>query len=378
MNFKRSAPRNRKGSVLVLTALLMVAMLAVLAFAVDLGYILVARTELQRTADAAAIAAAWQLIEEEGWDGSPLTVATADKYSASNKVLQAEMLLAESDTDIGRLNNPTDMAEEISHGDPTEYNAVEVRIRRTANQNEAVPLFFARAMGFQSAEVAGQATAAFYTNLRGFEVPAKPGDRNIQILPFALDEETWNGLVEGTTLDDNWEWDEDAEEVNPGADLEYEVNLFPQGTGSPGNRGTVDIGSNNNSTADIARQILEGISPSDLAHHGGELKLEDDGEMELNGDTGISAGVKDELASIIGEKRIIPIFSEVVGPGNNAQYTIVKWVGVRIMEVKLTGPMNKKRVIVQPAKVITYGAIPAEPSDGPMSTLVYSVPALVR
>ncbi len=378
MKAKCCTRRNRKGSVLVLTALLMVAMLAVLAFSVDLGYILVARTELQRTADAAAVAAAWQLIEEEGWDGSPETVATADKYAVSNKVLQSASLLAESDIDVGRLNNPTDMSEEISYGDPTDYNAVEVRIRRTANQNGAVPLFFARAMGFQNADVDGQATAAFYTNLRGFEVPAKPGDRNIQILPFALDEETWNGLVEGTTLDDDWEWDEDAEEVHPGNDLECEVNLFPQGTGCPGNRGTVDIGSNNNSTADLARQIMEGISPSDMAYHGGELKLEDDGEMELNGDTGISAGVKDELASIIGETRIIPIFSDVVGPGNNAQYTIVKWVGVRIMEVKLTGPMNKKRLIVQPAKVITYGAIPAEPGDGTMSTLVYSVPALVR
>jgi hypothetical protein len=67
-----------------------------------------------------------------------------------------------------------------------------------------------------------------------------------------------------------------------------------------------------------------------------------------------------------------------VGPGNNAQYTIVKWVGVRIMEVKLTGPMNQKRVIVQPATIVTKGAIPAAPGDPQTSTQVYSPPWIVR
>ena len=43
------------------------------------------------------------------------------------------------------------------------------------------------------------------------------------------------------------------------------------------------------------------------------------GKLYLNGDTGISAGVKDELASIKGQPRIIPIFSTVSGNGNNAQ-----------------------------------------------------------
>src|SRR5690606_12049527 len=122
---------------------------------------------------------------------------------------------------------------------------------------------------------------------------------------------------------DDWTWNAANETISAGSDGVLEVNLFPQGTGSPGNRGTVDIGSSNNSTADIARQIVHGISAQDLAHHGGRLEFDEDGELELNGDTGISAGVKDELASIRGEPRLIPIFSKVVGPGNNAQYTIV-------------------------------------------------------
>src|SRR5690606_35625254 len=162
----------------------------------------------------------------------------------------------------------------------------------------------------------------------------------------------------------------------PGGGGSLEVNLYPRATGSPGNRGTVDIGLSNNSTRDIARQIVHGISHSDLAHHGGKLELDENGELELNGDTGISAGVKDELASIMGQPRIIPIFSKVVGPGNNAQYTIVQFVGVRIMEVRLTGSMSGKKVIVQPAKVVARGGIPR--TDEQSSYFVYTPVWLVR
>jgi hypothetical protein len=55
---------------------------------------------------------------------------------------------------------------------------------------------------------------------------------------------------------------------------------------------------------------------------------------------------------------MIPIFEEVNGPGNNADYTIVKFAGVRIMEVKLTGKMTSKRLIIQPCNIVADGVIP--------------------
>ncbi len=83
--------------------------------------------------------------------------------------------------------------------------------------------------------------------------------------------------------------------------------------------------------------------------------LDANGELDLNGDTGISAGIKDELATLIGKTRVIPIFREVNGNGNNANFVIVRWEGVRILDVKLTGKPNQKRVIIQPAKVVARG-----------------------
>ena len=115
--------------------------------------------------------------------------------------------------------------------------------------------------------------------------------QNLSILPLALDQESW---VARATDDWSLVGNDQSGAIGPGPDGKPEVNLFPQGTGSPDNRGTVDIGSNNNSTADLSRQILYGPTAADLAFHGGELKLDDFGLLYLNGDPSISAGVQDK------------------------------------------------------------------------------------
>jgi hypothetical protein len=66
----------------------------------------------------------------------------------------------------------------------------------------------------------------------------------------------------------------------------------------------------------------------------------------------------------------------VTGPGNNAQYLIVKFVGVRVLDVKLTGPMSGKLVTVQPANMRIEGAIPG--GESRTSSFVYSPVWLVR
>jgi hypothetical protein len=260
----------------------------------------------------------------------------------------------------------------LSTTSPSEFNAVRVKIRRDQTLNGETPFFFARVFGRTSMGLDAEATAGYFRRISGVRTPSSGG--NVDVLPYALDWDTWEHLLDGCASD-NWHWNAATKTITSGPDGILEANLFPQGTGSPGNRGTVDIGGCNNSTADIARQILYGISPEDLEHHGGSLQLDEGGEMELNGDTGISAGVKDELASIKGQPRLIPIFSLVVGPGNNAQYTIVHWAGIRIMDVKLTGAMNQKRVIIQPAPMVLSGVIP---STEETSDYVYSPAVLVR
>jgi Flp pilus assembly protein TadG len=377
----------RRGSISVLAALTAVLVLLIAAYAIDLGYLTLIRTELQRTADAAALAATWELIDDDLaapglTDEIAAARAKAGEFAAQNTVAAAAPLIdanasniATGDVLVGNLLNPSDPACEMTFGSTNTFNAVRVRVRKAQSMNGETPLFFARIIGLQSTGMEAEATAALLNNFGGFRAP--PSGKSLDLLPFALDEDTWDALLAGSGSD-NWTWNAADKAVESGADGIREVNLYPQGTGSPGNRGTVDIGGSNNSTNDIARQIVEGVNSDDLSHFpDGELKFDENGELFLNGDTGISAGVKDELASIIGKPRIIPIFDSVCGPGNNAEYTIVRFVGIRIMDVKLTGSMSTKRVIIQPANVTVWGGIP---SDGAtvQSHFMYSPVWLVR
>lgn len=376
---KNSFHHRRRGNILALTTVLMIVLIAFVAMAVDVGYLYNVRNELQRTADSAAIAACWELCDKDNLAGGDVTTLStnartkATLFAALNKVGNSEPGLAGDDVNVGYMQYPSNPSEaQVATPSGELPNSVYVRVQRSSAQNGQVPLFFARALGMDQTSLQAEATAALLNKFSGFKAPAD-GD-TLDILPFALDEQTWNAL--NTSGTDNYRYNTSTKTVSSGGDSIKEVNLFPQGTGSPGNRGTVDIGGSNNSTADIARQIVSGVSAADLAYHGGELCFDDSGELHLNGDTGISAGVKDELASIIGKPRIIPIFRTVYGPGNNADYTICKFVGVRVVAVKLTGSMSSKYVYVQPCNIVSKGGI-YDPSST-TTERVYSPVWLVR
>src|SRR5947208_13128922 len=63
MRLPRTHRRVRRGAVAPLVALLLIPLLGMLAFSVDVGYMIVVRTELQNAADAAALAGAQQLMD---------------------------------------------------------------------------------------------------------------------------------------------------------------------------------------------------------------------------------------------------------------------------------------------------------------------------
>jgi Flp pilus assembly protein TadG len=378
----------RRGTISILAALLTIVLIGMVAFSVDVGYVLTAKEEMQRTADAAALATCWeygkQLAEGQSAENAASTArSTAVDYASYNAVTNSPMYVnsnatnsASGDVVFGYVSDLDAGADTFQMGDANLYNAVRVRVRKDSSLNGEVPYFFARVFGMQGQILNAEATAAIVRDVKGFQVPADGS--NLDILPFALDLDTWNSWMAGQGTD-NWTWDGECDHVSAGSDGKLEINLYPQGTGSPGNRGTVDIGGCNNSTSDIARQILEGISPQDmqdLFDGGRQLEFDSSGKLDLNGDTGISAGVKDDLAAIIGEPRVIPVFATVVGPGNNAEYTIVKWFGIRIMAVKLTGPMSKKHVTIQAAPVVMKGVVPADGTGA--SAYVYSPVVLVK
>lgn len=355
---------------------------AFLAYSVDTGFLAGAKAEMRRSADASSMAGCWEMYQQlKG--GSSLSAAqaaarqSAANYAGINQVVNSNLALdagpLSSEIRVGYLANLNNTTELSTNAD-LPFMAVQVSVTKSPERNGEVPFFFGKIFGKSGLTMQSSATSVMAQAVSGFSISSGSGC-HVNLLPFALDLQTWESL-DGHCVQDDYCFDESTGKVSVGSDGAAEVNLYPQGTGSPGNRGTVDIGGANNSTADIARQIVDGISEADLLALNKPLVFDQLGQLTLNGDTGISAGVKDELASIIGQTRIIPIFQSVSGNGNNAVYKIVKWAGVRILDVRLTGPMSKKMVMVQPAPVITRNVVIG--SSVSNSSHVYTPVLLVR
>jgi len=363
--------QTRSGISVVMGALLLVMLFGFTAFAVDIGYITLTRAELQKTADAAALAAVIEMHEGYGpaatiTDAQVLANAqqAAADVAAQNRGggLPAVYLEGTRDVRLGNVQWDQATGAWVETWDTPPYNLVEVTLRRdqvgSPNGDRPLDLFFAPILGNAQASVVVRSKSAMKP---GSGIRKIPGV-NVGVLPITIDVETWEAFINSDSIgQDNFSYNDQTGAVTSGSDGVREISIYPTGDQSlpPGNRGTVDFGHAGNSTADIKRQILYGLNDSDLEFLGGELNF-DDLPMEINGDTGLSAGIKAQLEAIKGQPRLMPLFSQVSGPGNNAWYTIVKFVPIRIVEVKLTGKPSSKRVMVQPATYVAPEVVAGE------------------
>lgn len=371
--------RDRKGAIAVLAALFMAIMLAMVAFVVDFGYVVVAQSELQRAADAAAHAAVLEFrLNEEPINAIIAARNVANEYVGDNPVSQSSATVdknwynADQDGDVvvGYYDFDT---RSMTTGDINGYNAVRVRIRRNSSRNGEIPLFFARVMGHTGIPIEAEATAAIVKDVGGI----RGTNERAPFLPITIKKSFWEDQL--TNLVDLNSWDPSTENVGSLGDGIPEVRLFPHNTDSSGNFGTINVGASENSTQHLSDVIRNGLTKDHLDFHGGDLSFDSNGELAMSGDTGLSTGIKDDLTAIIGKPAIIPLYSTVSGEGNNANFVIVQFVGVRVMEVVLTG--NDKRVTIQPAEVTYKGVVSSQSAptaSGDGSYQVYSPVAIVH
>lgn len=364
-NASNRCDESRQGSVITMSAAVLVMILAFTSFTVDFGWIALTRAQMSNACDAGAFAGASELAFGTGVapDLTAAEVQAASKDAA--RVVAAENAAGDLDSTY------VDMAQDIRLGQlqwipaeqrwtevwgATPYTMIEVAVHRDRGTaldingkplDGPLPLFFAPVIGHMDAGLKVTTAAAIMPG-GGFRITST-GSAHCPLLPIALDEPTWDNLIAGQG-DDDYGYNAVTGQVTNNSDGVLEVNIYPNGSSAlpPGNRGTVDIGSPSNSTNDLKRQIREGVNAADLAWFGGEIRF-DGTPLELNGDTGISAGIKSALEDVLGEVRAIPLFTSVSGPGNNATYVISRFVGVRLLDVKLTGNPNKRHLTVQPA-----------------------------
>jgi len=159
---------DRQGTILVLTAVLMIVLLGFVAFTVDSGFIQLTRTQLQSAADAAALSGAMEL---SGTDDPAVVrgnanreiVQTAAMYRAGDQ--SSVTIDPSTDITFGRLAwNGNSQNYSIRWGlDETPYNVVKVRAMRTTGPggDNRLPLFFAPAIGSKMADVGAEAIATF-------------------------------------------------------------------------------------------------------------------------------------------------------------------------------------------------------------------------
>jgi len=139
--------RERKGAIVLLAAVLMSVLLGVLALSIDVGYILTAETELQRSVDAGALAGAGLL-----GSGPASVTAAAGQYVALNPAGGAAIASADVEVQLGAWNELTRSFLADAEG------ATAVRVSAVQKNR---PLFFGRVFGRHQFEVSAEAIATY-------------------------------------------------------------------------------------------------------------------------------------------------------------------------------------------------------------------------
>jgi len=152
--------RTRRGAAAVYVVVCLPLMVGVAALAIDVGMVYNARAELQRTADAAALAAAAELGDYS--EGDPLVNARskAAELALLNPVTGSGVAIDESDVVFGRAYVGTGTGKYVFEESAYYPNAVRVQVRRTSGSPSGpVETCMARLFGVDSVDVSAQATA---------------------------------------------------------------------------------------------------------------------------------------------------------------------------------------------------------------------------
>lgn len=371
VHFMRRWGARRRAVVAVQVAITMVVLLGFAVLTVDVGQLFGARTELQRAADSAALAGASAFVSDDMMrmrvgTGTADTLGAvlaavelrADTFSNMNDTLGLSTAVDTGDIVPGFLNVYS--ATEPIQPNPAAamYNGVHVMVRRESGgaegSNGPVPFYFAGIFGKFSGNATASATAVFDDRFAGYKVTPSAGN----ILPFTIHEDAFN--QELAFGGDNYAWHEDSGAVSSSTDGIREVRLYPyplSGSGyseGDGNFGVLNIGTGNQGVTAEAYQIENGVSATDFEMEIGTSDVEfytDSGSAvsyDMTGSPGLEATLKAAIEPLVGEVVGFFLHDNVVLSGSNATYTIVALRFGRVMDIRLTGPPNKRGFYIQP------------------------------
>ncbi|MCX7408563.1 MAG: pilus assembly protein TadG-related protein [Planctomycetales bacterium] len=386
----------RRGAIAVLVAVLMIPMLAFVAFCVDIGWMTTTKSELQNATDSAAAAGARQLVDNYGAysaasSSQRQTLVASAKSAASTYSRQfggynnaggvAALQVLPSDIQFGFTDASGNYESSATYaGYP---NTVQVLVRRDASANGRLPLFFAGVMGKRDTALTATASATIFTgSITGFD-PHGGGDggsaggggcnagggaagddysgdgsgEGCGLLPVAFDINVWNQFfTTGKSADGV---------VYTDAAGSPQIQVYPSPQNAPGNFGLLCLGPDTNATPSYSNWILNGPCDSDLQNliDRGRFPVSESAPKAWKGTPGLRNTLRSDFEAIIGQPRLLPLFKPAsaspyqaaAGAGNNATYNIVGFVGVTVTSV--TGNGNNLNITVQPCSVIDPTAV---------------------
>jgi Flp pilus assembly protein TadG len=394
----------RPAGVAVIVLLMLIPLLAMVAFAVDLGYAWRADAELQAAADAAALAGASQLyateaagnqanltaaaraalVQQTQTAAAAVAVTFAQMHRAGDKTL----VVPASDVEVGYVGDPTTTGSSFQTGAGAPFpNSVRVKVRRDSTVSTGpLQLFFAPALGVMSSDRSAVATAT----LRGQGITGFKGS-GCRLLPLAIDKDTYDVLTgaktatQGVVPQDNFTVKlpnltnlVPPNNVLPGADGALEASIYPDTT-APGNFGLISLRSGSNATnTDYINWFTNGPTAADLATFGPNgLQATPSSPATLSGSAGTKATLQTALAGCIGQPRTLIVYGNCVsGKGSNVTYEVVGFVGATIVSANLTG--NPSAVMVQLTSVVDPSVTLGPTAGTGSTTFVYKGISLSR
>lgn len=367
----------RKGVVAILICVLLVPLLFLLAFSIDYGYLLYVKTDLQRGVDQAVLAAARDLTPNaNGEQDKELVKTRVREYVNLN--LGDGFSVADDDIEIGKYD-PGTIYGDLEILDTGTADTVRVVVRRDEETTTSVSLYFARLFGHEDWDVAAASTAIL--------PPATILGPGTRVLPIAVQETWWNQLAYGEEVTVYGSGRIKSSSFDSGPVTSGNNGNGPNSSTSEvaGNWGTLDIGPRANSTQALREQINNGLSQNDLDSLYQQSVIptseyiDASADIDLNGDTGLSAGMASALEAAIGQTRIAPIYGAFKSQGGNLEFQVTGWVAVTMADVTFNGASNSS-VVVQKSFLYDEHLRPASDLSDPGEVIdgAYTSPVLVQ
>lgn len=361
---KSARQSKRRGGIAPLTCVLLVAILGMVAFAVDISWMILTHSELQNAADSAAHAGASKLADNFVLHSLPTqssnnkatlraaavtaAKAAAQSYAAYHAAGGINLTLPASDVDVG-YTNAAGAFTSYSTNTNNFPNTVKVVMRRDTSANTPLSLFFAPVLGTSDINLTATASATLYT---GTANSFKVGTANSGIMPVTYDVNDWNNFI-ASGKDKAGVANKDAS-GNPILQVYGTVK-------DKGNFGLLSLNDSHVGASTISSWIHDGVPPSDIQTLTNNklipLSAHNPALWDWQGDTGFKATNAMDLNSHVGETFMFPLFKPSVntssnyqagvGQGANYFYNIVAFVGVKIMPTSQTN----RQVWVQPVPI---------------------------